>query len=314
MTSLKGLGLGLALLAGVATASEGRAQVVVGSASTLLSPLPHHADVVAAARDAADRMTVPVMVNGQGPFAFVVDTGADRTVISQDLATRLGLPTGAAVAVNGTGGVDVTPTAMITQLDVGGRHIRDVAAPILSGGNLGAQGMLGIDSLKDQRIVMDFERRRMTVRPSKKEWFAVGTIVVKAHRRLGQLVLVDASIGGRPIFVILDSGAQNTIGNSALAELLGVPNWRGRMLQTIDVLSVSGRTTPGQFADIPQVMLGGVKVAHMPIAFADLHTFAEFDLNDQPAMLLGMDMLRHFERVSVDFGRKEVSFKIPSDG
>ena len=61
-------------------------------------------------------------------------------------------------------------------------------------------------------------------------------------------------------------------------------------------------------------MLGGVKVAHMPIAFADLHTFAEFDLNDQPAMLLGMDMLRHFERVSVDFGRKEVSFKIPSDG
>ena len=38
------------------------------------------------------RPGVPVMINGQGPFDFVIDTGADRTVVSQELAKRLNLP------------------------------------------------------------------------------------------------------------------------------------------------------------------------------------------------------------------------------
>ena len=38
-----------------------------------------------------DRMTVPVLLSGSGPFRFLVDTGADRTAISRQLASRLNL-------------------------------------------------------------------------------------------------------------------------------------------------------------------------------------------------------------------------------
>ena len=270
-------------------------------------------DAVATSRDAAERMTVPVTVDGRGPYAFVIDTGADRTVISRELAASLGLQPGDPVELNGTGGVDLTPTARIGELLVGARHMREVSAPTLLASNLGAAGLLGIDSLRDQRMVMDFSRNLMVVEPSRRERFGMDEVVVRAHSRYGQLVLVDASVDGVPIAVILDSGAQNTIGNLALLRMIGGERTDYAKLP-VQVVSVSGRETPARFANMPHVKLGGVNLNNVPVAFADLHTFSEFDLTSEPAMLLGMDVLRHFDRVVVDFGRKEVLFRFPLQG
>src|SRR5262249_55504949 len=37
------------------------------------------------------RVVAPISVNGQGPFRFIVDTGANRSVLSQALSDQLGL-------------------------------------------------------------------------------------------------------------------------------------------------------------------------------------------------------------------------------
>src|SRR5438105_10885337 len=42
-------------------------------------------------RDHIGRVVVPVMVNGRGPFRFIVDTGANHSTISPGLARELGL-------------------------------------------------------------------------------------------------------------------------------------------------------------------------------------------------------------------------------
>ncbi len=81
-----------------------------------------------------------------------------------------------------------------------------------------------------------------------------------------------------------------------------------------EVISVSGRSAAARFANLPTVRIGSVQIDNLPIAFADLHTFEEFGMNDMPSMLLGMDVLRHFERVVIDFGRKQVSFQVPTPG
>ena len=280
-----------------------------GDATRIPRP-PPRPDRVRASSDAAERMTVPVRLDGHGPYAFVIDTGADRTVVSRELAEQLGLKPGEPVLLNGTGGVDLTQTARIGELDVGARQMRDVSAPKLAENNLGALGLLGVDSLRDQRMLMDFHHGAMTVQPSKRRLYGPDVIVVQAKSRYGQLVLVDASINGRSLAVIVDSGAQNTVGNLALeAQVLGAGVSPHDL--TTEVISVSGRTTPARFAVLPQVRVGGVRINNVPIAFADLHTFAEFGMNDGPAMLLGMDVLRHFDRVAIDFGRKEVSFQPP---
>ena len=149
--------------------------------------------------------------------------------------------------------------------------------------------------------------------PSRRWDFGPDVIVVRAKSRYGQLVLVDASIGGRPLAVIVDSGAQNTIGNLALErQVLGLS--AVGLARPVQVLSVSGRSTDARFAVLPRLRVGDVGLTNISIAFADLHTFAEFDMNGAPAMLLGMDVLRHFDRVVVDFGRKQVSFELPREG
>ncbi len=259
--------------------------------------------------DASDRLTIPVTLNGQGPFPFVIDTGADRTVISAELARSLNLPQGPLVSVTNSGGVDAAPTALIAALQVGGRSGGPVEAPVLSAVNLGALGMLGIDVLKDRHIVLDFNTRRLTSTESQGPPTEAGAIVVRGKSRFGQLILMDATVRGVPVLVILDSGAQNSVGNLALESVLRAVQGPADP-RLAKVVSVTGRTTPASFRDIADARVGALVIHNMPLAFADLHTFHRFGLVDQPAMLLGMDVLKLCGRVTVDFKRREASFTL----
>ena len=86
------------------------------------NPTDQNAEAVfAAAADRADRMTVPVMVNGLGPFPFVIDTGSNRTVISELLVQQLGLPMDAALQVRAATGIATAGSVRIGSLAVGKR-------------------------------------------------------------------------------------------------------------------------------------------------------------------------------------------------
>ena len=55
------------------------------------------------ARKLRSRMTVDVMVNGTGPHKFVVDSGADSSVVGERLAGRLAMPAGSPAMLHGVG-------------------------------------------------------------------------------------------------------------------------------------------------------------------------------------------------------------------
>lgn len=267
----------------------------------LTAPLP-------VTQDEAARMTIPVMVNGQGPFAFVVDTGADRTVISSALAAALKLPAGRRVRLHDVGGSAEVQTVVLDSLAFGGRATYGVEAPVLEAADLGAPGMLGIDSLRGQQVTMDFRAGTFAAGPSRTEADTLpGAIIVIGRRRYGQLVLVDAEANGVPVFVILDTGAQNTLGNAALQRLLTAARDKTRPPDA-DVISVTGTHSPARVNEIEEMRLGDILVRHLPIAYADLETFRQFGLTERPAMLLGMDVLHMFRSVSVDFLRREAAF------
>mgnify|MGYP006175772861 CR=1 FL=1 len=40
-----------------------------------------------------------------------------------------------------------------------------------------------------------------------------------------------------------------------------------------------------------------------------MHVFKIWDLEDKPGLVLGMDLLRQFEQVALDFGRSRVRFE-----
>ena len=286
-----------------------------GALATTLEPGPDGPDATAPetitpAQDKALRMTIPVMVNGHGPYPFVVDTGADRSVISRELADMLKLPGGQKLLMHNTAGVESVPSVAIDSLGFGHHEIHGVAAPVLSAANIGADGMLGLDSLRDQHVVMDFHQKTFFTGPSRESTDEIGpySIVVEGRRLFGQLVLVDAESRGTPIFVILDTGAQNTVGNPALQRLMERHDATPGHVHVTDVISVTGGLTPAETNQMPSIRLGGIEIQNVPIAYASLHTFSEFGLDDRPAMLLGMDVLRNFHRVAVDFRRREAVF------
>lgn len=274
------------------------------------------AQTLAATRDASERMTVDVFINGEGPYPFAIDTGADRTAIARSLSDRLALPGGGTAIMHSMGGAGTIDTAMISSLQVGRNEVRNVRAPVLADQNLGVPGLLGIDGLANQRIEMDFVGGEMKIFPSRRVSWAreePGTITVTARRKYGQLILVDADVDGQKIDVILDSGSQVSVGNAALRRKL---ERRGTLVppRPTELLDVAGNVVQAEIGTIRRMRVGGLHVDGLAIAWAEVHPFRIFGLTRKPAMLLGMDLLRTFERVSVDFGNKKVRFLLRESG
>lgn len=257
--------------------------------------------------DRAMRMTVPVSIGGRGPYRFIVDTGAERTVIARELARELELDPGRTATVHSMTEVSRLATVIVPSLRVGSRTVNDIHAPAVAENNLGASGMLGVDSLRSQRVVFDFKRQQLTISPARRreEFWAGEDIVVVGRRLYGHLVLVDASVDGVKVWVIVDTGSQVTVANSVLRKALESRRRLGRTGR-IELTSVTGGSIQADYGVAQRVRIGGIDIRDLPVAFADVHPFRKLQLTDRPALLLGMDALGLFERVSVDFANRRV--------
>jgi len=264
--------------------------------------------------DMTERMTVQVGIGDSGPYPFIVDTGAERTVISRELARELELRPGRDTIVHSMTEVSRIPTVVLPGLRVGQRTVNGIEAPALARTNLGASGLLGVDSLRQQRVVFDFAREEMTISPSRRaerHWPA-GSIVVTGRRIFGRLVLVDAYVDEERVWVIIDTGSQVSVANSVLRDRLQRRRRLG-VLQPIQLTSITGGTVEAEYGHTRLIRIGGIDIRDLPIAFADVHPFRQLQLTDRPALLLGMDALRLFDRVSVDFANRRVRVLLPED-
>ncbi len=255
---------------------------------------------------ADDRMTVEVTINGAGPFRFIVDSGATRTVISGALADLLHLPDAGTVEMNSVGGASRVRSVRIAGLALGKLPAKTIVAPVLDETNLGAAGILGIDALAGRKVVIDLLSHRMTVFAGDRRTIAASKdeIVVTARRKYGQLVLADADAAGQRIWAIVDTGSMVSIGNSRLQKQL-VRRRRAAPVGMV-ITDVAGREIDASMAPISDMRLGPWHISGMTIAFSDVHAFDRFGLADKPSMLLGMDMMSAFSRVSIDFARRTV--------
>ena len=259
----------------------------------------------------ATRMTVPVSIGGAAPQPFIIDTGAERSVVSRQLAGQLGLIAGPQVRLTTMTGSSQVATVVVPSLTVGPvRDVRAFNAPALEAAHLGAHGLLGIEQLRAHMVSIDFDRREMTVRPSRRvTGGATSTrdpneIVIVARNRMGQLIVTEAEFEGHKVTVVLDTGSQISMGNLALQRRLRRIPLQG----PIELTSVTGEKLKANYHIAGQVRMGGVVMRGLPVAFADIPPFAHFGLADRPALMLGMDALRAFRRVEIDFPARRVRF------
>ena len=265
--------------------------------------------------DITDRMTVPVLLSGRGPYRFLVDTAADRTAVSREIASRLNFVAGESASLHSVAGVSRVATATVPALQLTRREIRNINAPLLERSNMGADGILGTDSLRSQRVMFDFEAQTLSIVPSAAPDFKVepGTIVIEGRRRNGRLIVTEATANGRRLTVIVDTGSQISIGNQALRRaLLGAKVLTDS--HQVELESVTGQKIVGDYMFVRELELGGVGIHDLAIVFTNAHTFKQLGLDKKPALLLGMNAMRSFKKVSIDFANRKLRVVVPEHG
>jgi predicted aspartyl protease len=311
--SIRAVSIILTALAGTALCGPAlRAQDASQPAVAEPAPTTTDEDIIGFKDDDHSRMTIPVSIGANGPYAFLIDTGSERTVISRELAQRLELMGGGNVRVHSMTETRSVATAMIPQLQISTKSVKDVKAPAFAASHIGAAGMLGVDSLKSHRIVFDFSNSTLKIVPGKKrpDNWGPDVIVVTGRNLYGRLILTDARVDGEKIIAVVDTGSEVTVGNEALRRKL-LAKGKLPLTRPVELVDIAGGRTTVDYTFVKQISLAEVGINNMPVGFGDVHLFGKLGLQDRPAILLGMDALRLFQRVSVDFSRKEVRFLMP---
>lgn len=261
--------------------------------------------------DAHARMTVPVRVSGSGPYSFLVDTGSERSAISRDVAKRLQLRQSGAADLHSVTGMSRVSTATLPLLNLEARTMKNLQAALLDSDDMGADGILGLDSLRSQRIHFDFKKQTLTIVPSTlRAHEEDGSIVVTGRRKNGRLILTEARAEDTKVTAVVDTGAEVTIGNEALRRKLMRNGALSGSRQT-ELVSVTGGTLAGEYMFAKKLEIGGVTLTNVAIVFADSHAFRKLGLERKPAVLLGMNALKAFEKVSIDFARMKLRVVLP---
>lgn len=273
-------------------------------------PTADHPAVVRTLAATDDRVSIPIHIGGRGPWNFIVDTGSQRTVISRDLADRLALPARRPVTVVSMAGRSAVRTVALPALGYGEEKIDDIEAPVLEADNLGAAGLLGLDSLRAKRLLLNFRTGRMEIGASRRAWRDPDAIIVEAKRRKGQLILLHSDANGLKVNIILDTGTQLSVGNFALRDKL-IRKKRAPAMSEVSLISVTGDRLTGQLGCIGKIRMGPIALTDLPVMFADAQPFRELGLSDKPTLLLGIQALKMFDRVAIDFGRGKIDFLMP---
>ncbi|WP_338466748.1 retroviral-like aspartic protease family protein [Novosphingobium sp. ZN18A2] len=273
------------------------------------APDASQTEIVQADQDINARLTVPVHISGKGPYRFLIDTGAERTVLARSVATQLGLaPTsqGTLMSIAGVKPVDIVD---VREINLGRRTFYDLSAPLLDSSDMGADGIIGLDSLQGQRVLLDFDNNRMAIGDAHDLGGNYGyEIVVRARRKSGQLIMTNARIDGVHTQVIIDTGAEMSVGNIALQDAL---RKRHEQVKT-QLIAVTGQQITADLGFARRVELGDLTISNTVIAFADAPPFKRLGLRKKPALLLGMAQLRLFHRVAIDFDSRKVMFDLPA--
>jgi len=269
---------------------------------------------IATTNDDAGHLSIAVAINGRGPFRFVVDTGADRSVLADATAETLGLRPAGVVDLAGIARTVRTGTVDVASLSFGTMTRRNLSLPVLPRSQLVADGYLGIDMLDDNRVVLDFAHHRLVVTdplPSYLNgYLSPELIVLHGQGSGGHLHTAKCSADRILTRAFIDTGAESSMGNEALYRALLASDPSHASTRTMGLTGLTGGIAIGHLTSLREVRIGRVILTDCPIAIADLQVFDIWGLNDRPALLVGMNWLRQFKSVEIDYGRKDLRFEI----
>ena len=292
-------------------AAAAGADTNAGQQGPATTPLADDAALLASptTRDHIGRVVVPVMINGQGPFRFIVDTGASHSTISPGLVRSLGLkPTDApSILLQGITGSAQVAGVTIDRLQAGaltvsGAPMPVVWAPVMAG----ADGILGAAGLGEQSLEVDFEHNRVVIAPTVDSAMRADSMRVHGLRLTDGLLTLDTHVGRLPVRAVVDTGSPRTLGNRALREAMGIRRTAGVMARVTSVYGATEDVEQGEVVAAPVISVGSLRIVDVEMVCGDFHIFKVWKMEKQPAMIIGMDVLGTVTTLGIDFKHQDV--------
>ena len=259
--------------------------------------------------DRLGRITAPVYVNGGGPYAFVVDTGASRSAIAPRLVEALALTSepGAGMTLRGITGTQQVPSIRVERIEYAHVQLTDQLLPVVRPGIFAdADGILGVDGLEDSCVHADFRRETLSIDPGRCPRLEPGWLRAPAKLRFGRLFTVKGRVGRVPVSIIVDTGAERSLGNAALREALERRRKREDPTLPAEVIGATWQTMPGDMLAAPVIHIGDMDITSAYVTFGDFEVFELWSLGDEPALLLGMDVIGVADALMIDYERGEL--------
>lgn len=259
--------------------------------------------------DHIGRVVAPVMIDGRGPFRFVIDTGASRSSVGPSLVQALGLKVGKLPSLELEGITGSAPVAAVTidKLRAGTLSIEHASMPVLWAPVMaGADGILGVAGLTDRTLLVDFQHNRVvlsnTLNPDVRfEYSRVRTEVVD-----GGLMTAIAYVGDVRVLAIIDTGSERSLGNPALQKALGLHDDPGHFAPVTAVYGATQQIESGRVVPSPIISVGPLRVEGADLIYGDFHIFKLWKLEHTPAIILGMDVLGTVNALGFDFRNHEL--------
>ena len=276
------------------------------------APAPDALYAIPTRLDRIGRIVVPVMVNGRGPFQFILDTGANATVVSPHLAAALGLDVQAtqSVVMNGVTGATSVPTVEIADIQATGFQLQRQRLAVSDASGVGTDGVLGVDALREKAVLVDFNEDRVEVFDARERHPSDRLARIPAKLRLGNLLMVDVLVGTHKVKAVIDTGGQRTLGNPLLYDMLGYRHEIAAREAAADVIGATDARQPGERHVVYSIKIGeDMRVANLVVTFGDFYIFKLWDLRSQPALVIGMDMIGTLGEFGVDYFRREVQLR-----
>ena len=261
--------------------------------------------------DEFGRLVVPVQLNGQGPFFFLLDTGAARSALTPAALDRLSVSVDKEhhVVVRGVAGRSRVPTAVVDSFQVGDLECREQRVPVIGARVLdGLDGILSMDRLHDLHLTADFASAEVRVMNGGGGEAAQNALPMRFAWLSKELIIVEARIGEHKVPAIIDTGGAHTLGNVALLNRL-IADAGGVLTGVIrsSVTDATDTVLDTWDSEVETLHIGEVAIDDLRISFGHFPVFKYWNLSERPALLIGMDALSRTKSLSVDYRRRQMA-------
>jgi hypothetical protein len=206
-------------------------------------------------------ITVPVLINGTGPFPFLLDTGSSASAISASLAAQLAIPLVAKAPLTTAVGPEMMPVGRIERIMMGATAADGVLATVIRDPMLATEnvtGIIGQDFLGSRTYTLDYRRHRLSwsIDASSR---AQRLILIPSDGRF-LVALPQSAADGRVLRFVPDSGSASLV----VFSRDGVPPLEVQWLAGARLATVTGERDV-QSGIARELHIGQIVWRHQPV-------------------------------------------------